>query len=170
MLLQNLKYIPNPSFLFYRPTALKLSLNVFKALKSDDFMEDVIAICQEEENMLDLIQSIGRQIPIQNLPKITEALKNRYPNLLTQLVKIVLERADAAVVEGFTIEQPHLFDLVCDFGSEEDGRALMKRIFQSQNLPQDKLSHLMLRLKVCTLYICTGPSLDPPPRPTKLNL
>ena len=124
-------------------------------------MEDVIAICQEEENMLDLIQSIGRQIPIQNLPKITEALKNRYPNLLTQLVKIVLERADAAVVEGFTIEQPHLFDLVCDFGSEEDGRALMKRIFQSQNLPQDKLSHLMLRLKVCTLYICTGPSLDP---------
>ena len=116
-------------------------------------MEDVIAICQEEENMLDLIQSIGRQIPIQNLPKITEALKNRYPNLLTQLVKIVLERADAAVVEGFTIEQPHLFDLVCDFGSEEDGRALMKRIFQSQNLPQDKLSHLMLRLKVCTLHI-----------------
>ena len=116
-------------------------------------MEDVIAICQEEENMLDLIQSIGRQIPIQNLPKITEALKNRYPNLLTQLVKIVLERADAAVVEGFTIEQPHLFDLVCDFGSEEDGRALMKRIFQYQNLPQDKLSHLMLRLKVCTLHI-----------------
>ena len=142
-----------------------MSLNVFKELKSDDFLEDVIAICQEEENMLDLIQSIGRQIPIQNLPKITEALKNRYPNLLTQLVKIVLERADAAV-EGFPME-PHLFDLVCDFGSEEDGRALMKRIFQSQNLPQDKLSHLMLRLKVCTLYICTGPSLDPPQtRPT----
>ena len=101
--------------------------------------------------MFRLIQSMGHQIPIQNLPKITEALKNRYPNLLTQLVKIVLERADAAV-GGFPME-PHLFDLVCDFGSEEDGRALMKRIFQFQNLPQDKLSSFMLRLKVCTLHI-----------------
>ena len=103
--------------------------------------------------MLHLIQSIGHKIPIQNLLKITEALKNRYPNLLTQLVKIVLERADAAVVEGFPIEQPHLFDLVCDFGSEEDGRALMKKIFQFQNLPQDKLSSFMVRLKVCTLHM-----------------
>ena len=144
-----------PSLMYY---VLKCALKMVTIMQNGhEFFREILDICQTDEDILHLFDSIGKQVLISKeiIDAVIDKVKDdRFSNsnlLIQNFVKLVLgqlfEKLESTSEETFL--EPHIFDLIGKYGDIEDSRKMLDLMKGPllQNLSEDILASFIQKLK-----------------------
>lgn len=122
-----------------RSNLFRLGLLVFEAT-SYDFVDEMVSLCSTADEVIKVILSLGcsPQVPSSNaLPvveRIIDILKAKYPDLIGQVIKVILDKMNALA----------FFDLICLHGDHQDGVKLIGQIrANSGQVPKERVYEMV---------------------------